>query len=1237
MNTAEKLQKITDRGKFELLIMPILRHCNKDYRTIIHIGVNTTGETIISPIDGVCIIPESNPPHYVMVECTTTDISSLETKWLSEGKSRGDLIKAHNEAKKLKEENPDAKFTIVLATNERLKGHELYSKTMNKALQLGLNCDIWEQSRLRDFLDSTPEGHWLRKEHLGINAEMLSASLLSDLCKQNLKIYEEDLFTDTKSFINREVDNIFQNNLFSKSYSLELIVGESGFGKSVITYKALKQFINNGGYGLWIPVDIFEECLTVENCIDKVLKGLCPTLSDGAAKTIPQIIKNNKNNSNFTIVVDDINRSQNAFKCFQKIISRSKSQINDIKNSSNNGQSSIQKTFKYTFVCPVWPKIFQLIQDEITDKSWANISFVKSMTASEGKNFIKNIFSSLGKNISDEDSISLSEKMRNDPILLGLFASLITTKQMNNLDTLSDNVIEKFIEKEINTLANQKQTYLPDEYHEVLSSICQHMLINKKLYPSWNTVECWENGNLKNINILRELIHHSKLCRLSNNKLEFRHDRIQEALLVKTMVSILEKETGNFETLLTDPFFSTIIGKALLQISGNDKLLEFLKDCNILAIFEAIRLIGNPQTNFQQRIFKKAKQWSNEKLANNKVPNSELGAICWTLIGTDSSEMLKITEKFPKWPLLLLARLRNGDILSGILYCKNRHHFEPGVNNKLRDQIIKKAKSQHLTTLAENLRQFLRSSEANDEIKTGALIMAGFLATNDLAEYILICWNNITNKTDFIEEAIWAMSQCCANEPEKYLTPMIECWTELHDKEGTDNSKKSYVAENLRFAIRKNIHNNIIKFFITCCDKYDSLRWPITYILHETDDPDSIEYIVKYAADIERRLEGTDKFSFFTVKLTDTWNKQLNRGQRLSEGSLSRLKILWKNLNTDEYLKKQAFRLWLTSAETKDIDTLKSISDKPLVRSALLKRVELGDHSSLKDFISILLKDPYLFKIAHLAWCEELINPADQMLEEFKDNIPKDFSGGHLDPHYALSRFLMMIPNKSEAEKLLDKYWEHLQYSGLFIQAALYIGTPRCLELVRLSIKTCPTDAPIFKHLSSNFGFMETGRHELLNLEHLENIKPYLNRLDKYELWQCAEVCQRLGYPEWSKQHLYEFLDKKERKRYHPSESDLLEELDKIMKEPRGINRISFWVEDFEKRHETQNIKRIIDSWLSKNTSIKGLEIISSCLEIAGSRKDLLLLDKYEMEGDKQEIEKIKRNVHFSVYKRTLE
>jgi hypothetical protein len=63
--TALALAAITDEGLFERLATSILREANPIYRSLVHTGVNATGKTIKSPVDGICFVPGSDPPHMI--------------------------------------------------------------------------------------------------------------------------------------------------------------------------------------------------------------------------------------------------------------------------------------------------------------------------------------------------------------------------------------------------------------------------------------------------------------------------------------------------------------------------------------------------------------------------------------------------------------------------------------------------------------------------------------------------------------------------------------------------------------------------------------------------------------------------------------------------------------------------------------------------------------------------------------------------------------------------------------------------------------------------------------------------------------------------------------------------------------------------------------------------------------------------------------------------------------------
>ncbi|MEH2417558.1 hypothetical protein [Nostoc sp.] len=283
------------------------------------------------------------------------------------------------------------------------------------------------------------------------------------------------------------------------------------------------------------------------------------------------------------------------------------------------------------------------------------------------------------------------------------------------------------------------------------------------------------------------------------------------------------------------------------------------------------------------------------------------------------------------------------------------------------------------------------------------------------------------------------------------------------------------------------------------------------------------------------------------------------------------------------------------------------------------------------------------FYVAHHVWCDDIKLAAESYLKTFKYDIPTDFSGGCLSTHNNLSRLLSKVPVE-DAERLLDQYWEHLGYSPLFIKTALYIGTPKCLQLAASSICQCPTDVPLFnnlfEYLKVHFGFTFTisDRRDYWSVELLENLLPYLDRLSESQIRQLTDVCLKLEIPEWSQRYLSHRLSEVYRRHYHPSDDDLLQQLDEFAADENGDLQVRSWLEKFEKREDQKNrILNIVDCWLAFNPTVIGLQIAAMCIRVVGTRKDVSILDQYTIEGLPNEITRIKDSTRFAVYRRYLD
>ncbi len=330
MTTAEAIEGITDAGNFEVLATRVLRLIDEDCRLVEHFGVNAKRKTISNPVDAFCKVPGSLPPRFIMLAFTTDKRDSLERKWLydhSRAKKPtkateaddGDLIKAARKAVEVRGDHPNAVFIIWLCTNKRLDD-ELLQAVYAKAREHELEVKLLAQSTLRDFLDLNPEGQWLRKEHLSIEADRLSLSLLQHLSRRSVdQLGNEFLLLDPSQFIPTRQRQELIDNLENSAFSMLLLAGPSGFGKSVLCYQSLQGHVDGGGSGLWISGEVAEQSNSLAEAITKTVQSLHPTIEPNAGTIALQLCSTRYP---LILVVDDINRSANPASTLKKLLGR---------------------------------------------------------------------------------------------------------------------------------------------------------------------------------------------------------------------------------------------------------------------------------------------------------------------------------------------------------------------------------------------------------------------------------------------------------------------------------------------------------------------------------------------------------------------------------------------------------------------------------------------------------------------------------------------------------------------------------------------------------------------------------------------------------------------------------------------------------------------------------------------------------------------------------------------------
>lgn len=1230
MNTAEHLEAITDTGRFEHLATLVLRKTDKNYEAIIHHGINAKGQPIVHPNDGFCLIPGSDPFHFLWVQHTTTRREGLRDKWLNDNK--GDLVKAWERAQILKEEFPDAKFTVILSTNQRIpdeqsKAHLLDEDVYIKANELGLTVDIWEQSRYADFLDSNRDGQWFRKEFFGTDAQMLSSDMLLKLSEKSLATYKDRQFTSPDSWIDRQLVNRISQK--PEQTTVTILVGESGYGKSAVAYSFLERHIESGGFGLFIPEHIIQGSISLEDALRKTLNSLCPSLLSEEASRIPDFIPNH---SQFAIVVDDINQVANPQIHILKLV--------------NWAQPP------YMVVCPLWPRFRHLVRD-LEKSSAVDVIAVEQLSLAEGVMAVMTVAEKAGLEVSRLDTRSIAGRLRFDPWLIGSFGKLLEGASREQLSDLIENVVGNFIRKRLAEIAYAVSGgFFEHEYQEALSVLTAYMLQKRNIYPDWSEVKTWFHNSPEHLKRVRQLCEDRKLCRVSDAQFRFQHDRVFYYFAVNCIVEFLANISENSDVLF-DPYYAEILGQALVKSPQSETVINEIRDAAPLALVSTIHHINIPSSEYQELLVQKVKEWVQYRGSSFSTPESIRGAVANNFINIDSPVVLDLVNTDFRLEVRWLgdfARFRNGDAKSVIGYCSLLNGQISGISrdeNSLWEDLVDHARQHHRQQIIRDLMPMLESPDENS--LKGLLVLVGFLALHELQDSLAKRWEQATNKSEILAETLWAAIRCSNDYFEdRLLYSLMNWWA---NPPGVDSSQllewQESISSRIGHALAFDASQEFVNFLIEESNQDERLRPLLADICALINSPDAIEFAVRVCA------ERNDEQERHRILSRWSSSSSINSPGKLPDDTVDRLQNIWQSIENSDSFREIAFQLWLHNVNHDQINVLELItpiqSTSFLFEQALWHRVLLQDESCVMDLASVLESDSGYFRVAWRLWCEEIEQVTEKYLETFADNISEDFSGGRLNDHYRVADMLRMIPQK-DAERLLERYWNHLRFSRLFVQVAFFVGTSRCIELANEVLEEYPDDSNPFEHIdSSTVGFRHVTKNSPLTLEHFKNLQPHLSYFDDYMLGWYIDNCHQFGSEgrEWCKNNLPETAKEFYRKKYLPTDEDLVQSLDNL---PRERTSVLMWLSQFEqydspfntsfprKGMYSQNPLAILQKWINIEPTYWKFKVAAICVEEIGTREDLKILDVYLKDPwEKYQVDAIRENATFTVCRRTLE
>lgn len=1245
-NTAKLLEEMTDAGAFEILGVRVLRFLYEDCRSLVHGGVNEEGKTVPSPIDAFQQLPNSQPHRYVMAAFTTAE--DLGRKWLSDpgaspkkdngGKvDEGDLVKAAKQASAIRQMDSDAQFTVYLCTN-RVPQLELLKKVYATGSDLGVSPVVVDQSILRDFLDTTPEGQWLRQTHLGVTAEIPSHELLCSLSRRSLDGYRSethlsavDVVVETASAAKAE------EALGERSITLLLLTGPSGAGKSVVAQSTMSRHIRAGNIALRVSAEIAERASNLPEALTCVLQSLHGRFDADVGRAAVEL---GTADHPLLVVVDDINRMPQPMRLLEKIIGWANPAG---EHGSGDRGSSVH------IVCPAWDSHSFSVHLEQHKTEWIRFQAVRSFLRKESLEYFERAFSGSKVRFSTNQLGRYAEILNDDPILLGMFAEIVS--QSNGLDpeAVARDTIGHYVELSLGKLAAANHDPV-GEYQSALRSVARELVLRKVLRPEWEDLRKWVASDAA---ALRKITTPGRICQIvdtsGSERFVFRHDRILEHFLAEAMVEILLEFDDPAESL-GDPYFVPYLGQAIA--SGNLPVpkLDWLARNNPASLSASLRFLRRSQNLNVSEVTALARGHLADPSSERRASRNDA---FYLLAETNSPYVLTVTNgvAVPN-PLLWEARLRNGDAVAGARALSV--DFYPSVNHAWLELLIRDAQETQGPQLVSGVEKFL-SSAVTDGLLCGALCLVGYLGDPSLATSIAERWKTTPMNHPVLPCFLWAGLRCGGDAPRELLEPMLRSLVNVDDtKPSSGYSRRDGVLEGLSFAGRHGYPDSVLSYLTELGAEGDR-EWVIAALVGKIDHPIAVRYMAKTIAGRLAELEpGT--FLPFASQWRDSWRDRGGNEVRLSAPSLHALRAIWASPEGSKQLREYAFRTW--ARYTTDLEGLRAVGTTgDFGETAIAERALKGDRevvSALKEKLPSEHRE-YWLQFVRYVWSPDFKDVLDRILEELTVGSEPPANRWHND-YYAVAHALRDIPAEP-AERLLVKYWPKLAEIPLFIQAALYLSTSETRHKAADALGRIDRDAKPFEFVDSFFGFNTLGLRDKLMIKHLESLEPYLSKIGAMAIHSIAQWCHRNGLREWAVRNLAPECtrrldgqqDAKDREsstiartrtQWFPTDEDIVKQLDRVEKldTHHHLFQMERLFDDLAEVDQDQTrLFRLIETWITLGPSSARVRVALAALQIRGNRAALeRLCPFFKALGVKLPDGELE-NVAYIVRRRTLE
>ena len=251
-----------------------------------------------------------------------------------------------------------------------------------------------------------------------------------------------------------------------------------------------------------------------------------------------------------------------------------------------------------------------------------------------------------------------------------------------------------------------------------------------------------------------------------------------------------------------DPFYSEVVGAALVLADVSDEVVSQIVGLNPLALACALRFFRARDTPLENRIVAEILKWCRRE----ERSTFRSGAREWleyVLAETDSPHVLRISASLrtPTW-WLSYARFLNGDALAGVLLHSRNG---PGVRSPQIQNAAKHSALRGGGKFRAALSLALTSTDTSERNLFGSLNLIGFLEDPSYCQIVSSSWQMRSNMVapEVVGSYLWALARCGTETDMTLLDPILKHWAHLSDEKPMNENRSSERSRVIKFGIRQ--------------------------------------------------------------------------------------------------------------------------------------------------------------------------------------------------------------------------------------------------------------------------------------------------------------------------------------------------------------------------------------------------------------------------------------------------